>query len=101
MVLDLFLSILKNYEEKVHDMLSLMLDPRFEYLCFGYLAIFDIQVYPIKNTLGKMEKKKSNFLKILCKCLYIHNFISFKSSFKLRGYQNCKSILDIQVMINN
>ncbi len=34
-----------------------MLNPRFKYLCFGYLAIFDIQVYLIKYTLEKMEKK--------------------------------------------
>jgi len=31
-------------------MLSLMLDSRFKYLFLGYLAIFDIQVYPIEST---------------------------------------------------
>jgi len=37
MELDFFLSILKKYEEKIHDMLSLMLDLRFKYFVLDIL----------------------------------------------------------------
>jgi len=57
MELDFFLSILKKYEEKIHDMLSLMLDPRFKYFVLDILQFLISKFIQSKIHLGKWEKK--------------------------------------------
>jgi hypothetical protein len=55
-VLDSFLSFMKKYEEKTHNMLALMLDPRFKIFCL---------VFSFKNMLALMLDQRFKFFGLL------------------------------------
>jgi hypothetical protein len=74
-VLNFFLSFLKKYEErKAHNMLSLMLDPRFETL---HLVSSLISCEQGKVIVEKYDKK--SLFPMLLKCYYhLHPFVESK-----------------------